>query len=66
MTKTEAEVLFNVVQRLKGEGNASSDVKAVLASKPFKLWLDTWVIAPLTYITPGDNRDPALALSLSR
>ena len=69
MTKTEHEVIKNVAARLRADdGKTSPEIKAVLHSRDFKLWLDTWVIAPLEYISPaeGETRDPDLALSLSR
>ena len=66
MTKTETAVLAKIEERLRGESGADPYILDHLADPRFSNWLATWVIAPLEYIQPGEQRDPDLASSLCR
>ncbi len=70
LNKTEEQVIRNVILRLRcgtgptGRPVASRSVEAALTG-PAKLYLETRVIRALERLLPED-RDPALALRLSR
>ena len=75
MTKTEQQVIENVIKRLRCETHKlpdgterqreSDEVRAALTGDA-KLFLDTWVIGALELLLPGESRNPELALRLSR
>lgn len=48
--------IANVVRRLKNDGNASEHIQKILNDQQFKLWLDTWVIAPLEMLNQTDEQ----------
>lgn len=74
LSKTEERVLRNVILRLQcapvrhSDGSyrpgESEEVRAALTGDA-KLFLDTWVIAPLAMLLP-EQRDTELAERLSR
>jgi hypothetical protein len=61
MTKTEKEIIENVIRRLRGQG-CSPEVKAALTG-PAGLYLETWVISALE-IMVSEKRDMKLAADL--
>jgi hypothetical protein len=74
LTKTEEYVIRNLIKRLRCEpvkwqdgtehpGEADKVRDALTGDA--KLFLESWVIAPLELLLPGDDRDPELAWKLS-
>lgn len=60
MTRQEKrhQVVTNVVKRLRNdpESRASEYIQKILKDPQFKLWLDTWVIAPLEMSNQTDAK----------
>lgn len=52
LSATERTIVRNVVTRLQGR-NATPEIKAILEDDRFRVWLATWVIAPLKIV--GDE-----------
>lgn len=52
MTKTEEIVIRSAIARLSGDTNTSEEVAKALANPALRIWLDTWVIAPLALVLP--------------
>lgn len=77
MNKTEQEIIKNIIKRLQ-EPNCGASVRPSLivavmnASRGeeieiiTRLYIDTWLIAPLQTMLPGEGRSLQLGLSLSR
>lgn len=70
LSKSEQEILRNVIAKLRPRDNVSQKVKDVLSDPSVRAYLDSWVIAPLEIVaseTHVGHRDRiSLARSLSR
>jgi len=64
ISKKERQVIENVLDRLKGNGNAAPSVKEALTGD-CGVYLSTWIIPALEILIGEGHRDLDLAVSLT-
>jgi hypothetical protein len=74
LSKTEERVIREIIARLECQPKSvngepfpreSDEVRAALTGSHAKIYLDTWVIAPMKLLLP-ESRNPSLAERLAR
>lgn len=77
MTKQEEETIRNLIARLKepslGGADGPMHTGGPKTPKPpegyelvSRIYVDTWLLGALECLLPGEGRDPALAVRMSR
>ena len=61
--KAEKEIVRAAIKRLKDEVAVTPEVSAALNSEALRLYLETWVIAPLELLSRDDRTTENLELA---